>query len=160
MPELTHFSEDGRVIMVDVGDKPSTHRHAVARGCVRMAPETLAKAMGGDVKKGDVRTIAEIAGIQGAKQTSALIPLCHPVALTKTSVVVTADPTLPGLRVEAHAATLGQTGVEMEALTAVGVACLTIYDMLKAIDKAMIIEGVMLMEKDGGASGLFRRETL
>ena len=156
-PSLTHFAGDGRPVMVDVGDKPSTARHAIASGRVRMHPQTLERALTGGAKKGDVALIAEIAGIQAAKQTSLLIPLCHPIALTKVSVVLRPDPALPGFTVEAIAATHGPTGVEMEALTAVSVACLTIYDMLKAVDRDMVIDAIQLLEKDGGASGAYRR---
>ncbi|HBB54583.1 MAG TPA: cyclic pyranopterin monophosphate synthase MoaC [Hyphomonadaceae bacterium] len=156
-PSLTHFAADGRPVMVDVGDKPSTARRVIASGRVRMHPQTLERALTGGAKKGDVALIAEIAGIQAAKQTSQLIPLCHPIALTKVSVVLRPDPALPGFTVEAIAATHGPTGVEMEALTAVSVACLTIYDMLKAVDRDMVIDAIQLLEKDGGASGAYRR---
>lgn len=157
MPELTHFSLDGRATMVDVAAKTDSLRSARAEGKVRMHPETLAAALRGSAKKGDVRVIAELAGIMAAKQTSALIPLCHPIALTNVSVRISPEENLPGLRVETHTATIGKTGVEMEALTAVSVACLTIYDMLKAIDKDMVIEGIQLLEKEGGAAGTYRR---
>jgi cyclic pyranopterin phosphate synthase len=155
---LTHLDETGRARMVDVGGKPVTVREARACGRVRMKPETLASAMAGDAKKGDVRAVAEIAGVMAAKRTSELIPLCHPIALSKIAVEVRADETHSALVVTAHAKTAGQTGVEMEALTAVGVACLTIYDMLKAIDREMIIEGIAVVQKSGGASGDFARE--
>lgn len=158
MANLTHFSADGRPAMVDVGAKAATERRALAEGFVRMRAETLTAALSGGTKKGDVRAVAEIAGIMGAKRTSELIPLCHPLALTKVEVAVTPMEALPGFRVAATAKTVGQTGVEMEALTAVSVACLTLYDMLKAVDKAMIIEGVRLLEKDGGASGAYRAD--
>jgi cyclic pyranopterin monophosphate synthase len=137
--------------MVDVSDKAVTAREAVAEGFVRMAPETLALALSGDAKKGDVRATAEIAGIMAAKKTSELIPLCHPLALSKVEVRVA--PGEGGLSVTARVRTTGQTGVEMEALTAVSVACLTIYDMLKAAEKGMVIEAVRLTAKSGGASG-------
>jgi cyclic pyranopterin phosphate synthase len=159
LAKLTHIDEAGRARMVDVSDKPATAREAVAEGLVRMKPETLALALGGQAKKGDVRAVAEIAGVMAAKKTSDLIPLCHPLALTKVAVEVSETPDGSGLTVTARVRTTGQTGVEMEALTAVSVACLTIYDMLKAADKAMTIEAIRLLEKTGGASGDFRRET-
>ncbi|WP_300579248.1 cyclic pyranopterin monophosphate synthase MoaC [Phenylobacterium sp.] len=151
MSGLTHIDETGRAHMVDVSDKAVTAREAVAEGFVRMAPETLALALSGDAKKGDVRATAEIAGIMAAKRTSELIPLCHPLALSKVEVRVT--PGEGGLSVTARVRTTGQTGVEMEALTAVSVACLTVYDMLKAAEKGMVIEAVRLTAKSGGASG-------
>jgi cyclic pyranopterin phosphate synthase len=151
LSQLTHIDETGRAHMVDVSDKAVTAREAVAEGFVRMEPATLALALSGDAKKGDVRAVAEIAGIMAAKKTSELIPLCHPLALTKVEVRV--EPGEGGLAVTARARTSGQTGVEMEALTAVTVACLTVYDMLKAADKAMTIEGVRLLAKSGGKSG-------
>jgi len=150
---LTHFDEKGRPRMVDLTEKDATDRRALARGAVRMAPATLEKALAGDAKKGDVRTVAEIAGVMGAKRTSDLIPMCHPLPLSSIKVRVEPDADLPGFRVEAVAKTTGKTGVEMEALTAVSAACLTIYDMLKAADRAMTIEDVALWEKSGGASG-------
>ena len=156
MSQLTHIDETGRAHMVDVSGKAVTAREAVAEGFVRMAPATLALALSGDAKKGDVRAVAEIAGIMAAKKTSELIPLCHPLALTKVEVRV--EPGEGGLAVTARARTSGQTGVEMEALTAVSVACLTVYDMLKAADKAMTIDGVRLMAKSGGKSGDWVRE--
>ena len=151
MSGLTHIDETGRANMVDVSAKAVTDREAVAEGFVRMSAETLALALSGDAKKGDVRATAEIAGIMAAKKTSDLIPLCHPLALTKVEVRV--EPADGGLSVTARARTSGQTGVEMEALTAVSVACLTVYDMLKAADKAMTIETVRLLSKSGGKSG-------
>ena len=151
MSRLTHLDASGRARMVDVSDKPSTTRVAVAEGFIRMKPETLALALSGEGKKGAVGPVAELAGVMGAKQTSSLIPLCHPLSLSKVEVTVSeAD---GGLRVEATAKTTGPTGVEMEALTAVSVACLTLYDMLKAADRGMVIEGVRLLAKSGGASG-------
>lgn len=153
MSELTHFGPDGRPRMVDVSGKAATAREAVAAGLVRMQPQTLKAALAGG-PKGDVRAVAEIAGIMAAKRTSELIPLCHPLALTKVEVAVEAAP--EGLAVTARVKTEGQTGVEMEALTAVSVACLTIYDMLKAADKGMTIEAVRLLEKTGGKSGDWR----
>lgn len=151
MSGLTHIDETGRAHMVDVSQKAVTAREAVAEGFVRMAPATLALALSGDAKKGDVRATAEIAGIMAAKKTSDLIPLCHPLALSKVEVRVA--PGDGGLSVTARVRTTGQTGVEMEALTAVSVACLTIYDMLKAAEKGMVIEAVRLTAKSGGASG-------
>ena len=144
--------------MVDVSDKAATDRVAVAQGHVVMERDTLALCMSGNAKKGDVLGAARIAGVMAAKKTSELIPLCHPIALTKVTVDLEADDKLPGVRVTATAKTTGQTGVEMEALTAVSVACLTIYDMLKAADRGMRIEGVSLSEKRGGKSGDWRRE--
>jgi cyclic pyranopterin phosphate synthase len=151
---LTHLDAEGRARMVDVSEKPATAREAVAAGFVRMAPETLALALAGGGRKGDVRAVAEIAGVMGAKKTSELIPLCHPLALTKVEVAVSAGE--GGLTVTARVRTNGPTGVEMEALTAVSTACLTLYDMLKAADRGMVIEGVRLLEKSGGASGDWR----
>jgi cyclic pyranopterin phosphate synthase len=154
---LTHLDEAGRARMVDVSDKASTAREALARGRVRMAAETLARANAGDAAKGDVRAVAEIAGVMAGKRTADLIPLCHPLPLASLKVEIVADETLPGFIVSARAKTNAQTGVEMEALTAVSVACLTIYDMLKAIDRAMVIEDIALIEKSGGASGEYKR---
>ena len=154
--DLTHLDHSGRARMVDVGVKPVTAREALATGRVRMAAETLKKALSGDSKKGSVRAVAEIAGVMAAKRTAELIPLCHPIPLTSVSVEIAADETAMVLVVTARAKTSGQTGVEMEALTAVSVACLTIYDMLKASDRAMVIEGITLLEKSGGASGDYR----
>ena len=150
MSKLTHIDETGRANMVDVSDKAVTAREAVAEGFVRMDAATLALALSGDAKKGDVRATAEIAGIMAAKKTADLIPLCHPLALSKVEVRV--EPGEGGLAVSARVRTTGQTGVEMEALTAVSVACLTVYDMLKAADKAMTIENVRLLTKTGGKS--------
>ncbi|ENZ82394.1 MULTISPECIES: cyclic pyranopterin monophosphate synthase MoaC [Caulobacter] len=151
MSKLTHIDDQGRARMVDVSDKPATAREAVATGFVRMSPETLDLAVSGQGRKGDVRAVAELAGVMAAKQTSNLIPLCHPLALSKVAVEVA--PTDGGLAVTARVKTTGPTGVEMEALTAVSVACLTIYDMLKAAEKGMVIEAVRLREKTGGKSG-------
>jgi cyclic pyranopterin phosphate synthase len=155
--KLTHIGASGEAHMVDVGDKADTTRTAVAEGAVKMKPETLALILEGNAKKGDVIGTARLAGIMAAKQTSNLIPLCHPLMLTKVSVDITEDEALPGLRVTATAKLTGKTGVEMEALTAVSVACLTIYDMAKAVDKGMEIGGIRLLEKSGGKSGDFRR---
>src|SRR4051812_28223795 len=156
MSRLTHIDETGRARMVDVSDKTATAREAVAAGFVRMSPATLELALSGQGKKGDVRAVAEIAGVMAAKKTSELIPLCHPMAISKVEVRV--EPAEGGMAVIARVKTTGQTGVEMEALTAVSVACLTIYDMLKAADKGMTIDAVRLVSKTGGASGDFRRE--
>jgi len=153
--QLTHIDETGRANMVDVSGKAVTAREALAEGFVRMDAATLALALSGDAKKGDVRATAEIAGIMAAKKTSDLIPLCHPLALSKVEVRV--EPAGGGLSVTARVRTTGQTGVEMEALTAVSVACLTVYDMLKAADKAMTIENVRLLTKTGGKSGDWTR---
>ena len=154
---LTHLDRKGQARMVDVGDKPVTAREAVARGRVVMNAKTFRKAKAGDSKKGSVRAAAEFAGIMAAKRTAELIPLCHPIALSSVKVEIKPDKKNNALIVTARAKTSGQTGVEMEALTAVSVACLTIYDMLKASDRAMVIEGVTLLEKSGGASGDYRR---
>ena len=158
MTKLTHIDEQGRARMVDVSDKPATAREAVAAGLVRMSPDTLALAVsGGTAKKGDVRAAAELAGVMAAKRTSDLIPLCHPLSLSSVKVAVEPAADGSGLSITARVKTTGPTGVEMEALTAVSVAALTVYDMLKAADKAMTIESVRLLEKTGGASGDFRR---
>jgi cyclic pyranopterin phosphate synthase len=153
---LTHIGADGEARMVDVSDKAATDRVAVAEGRVRMAQSTLAAILAGDAKKGDVIGAARIAGIMAAKKTADLIPLCHPLALTKVSIDIAPDEALPGVAVRAEARCFGQTGVEMEAMTAVSVACLTIYDMVKAIDRGMSIEAVRLIEKRGGKSGEWR----
>ncbi|WP_430251733.1 cyclic pyranopterin monophosphate synthase MoaC [Neorhizobium sp. DAR64860/K0K1] len=158
MATLTHIDAAGEAHMVDVGDKTETVRSATAEGHVRMLPETLALILDGNAKKGDVIGTARLAGIMAAKKTSDLIPLCHPLMLTKVSVEITEDAALPGLRVTATAKLTGKTGVEMEALTAVSVACLTIYDMAKAADKGMQISGIQLLEKTGGKSGTYRLE--
>jgi cyclic pyranopterin phosphate synthase len=153
---LTHIGAEGAARMVNVSDKAATDRVAIAEGRVRMAAPTLTTILSGDAKKGDVIGAARIAGIMAAKKTSDLIPLCHPVALTKVSVDISPDAGVPGLSVRAEARCVGPTGVEMEALTAVSVACLTIYDMAKAIDRGMSIDGVRLIEKRGGKSGEWR----
>jgi len=150
---LTHLGAKGEANMVDVGDKAETTRTAIAEGFVSMRAETLKMILDGDAKKGDVLGTARIAGIMAAKKTHELIPLCHPLLLTKVSVDIEPDPALPGLRVTALARVTGKTGVEMEALTAASVACLTIYDMAKAADRAMVISGIRLVEKTGGKSG-------
>lgn len=152
---LTHFDEAGHAHMVDVSDKPVTARVAVARGAVKMSAETLALITEGRAKKGDVLGVARLAGIMGAKKTADLIPLCHPLPITKVALDLTPDASLPGIIVEATVKTGGQTGVEMEALTAVSVACLTIYDMVKAVEKSMSIESIRLILKDGGKSGRY-----
>jgi cyclic pyranopterin phosphate synthase len=151
---LTHLDAEGRARMVDVSEKPATIREAAAEGLLIMSPETLALALSGAGKKGDVFAAAELAGVMAAKRTADLIPLCHPLALTKAAVAVEAD--ARGLKVTARVRCQGPTGVEMEALTAVAVACLTLYDMLKAAERGMRIEGVGLIEKTGGASGDWR----
>ncbi len=156
MSRLTHLDAEGRARMVDVSDQPATAREAAAAGLVRMAPQTLALALSGEAKKGDVIAVAELAGVMAAKKTADLIPLCHPLALSKVAVEIAEAPG-EGLAVTARVKTTGPTGVEMEALTAVSVACLTLYDMLKAADKAMTIEAVRLISKTGGASGDFSR---
>lgn len=157
MSKLTHIDESGRARMVDVSDKPSTERIAIARGRIVMAPATLELALAGTGKKGEVRSVAEIAGVMAAKRTSDLIPMCHPLAIASAKVEVDPSADGSGLTVTARVKTTGPTGVEMEALTAVSVALLTLYDMLKAADKAMTIEAVQLVEKSGGASGDFKR---
>jgi cyclic pyranopterin monophosphate synthase len=154
---LTHIGAGGEASMVDVGDKAETVRIATAEGQVRMLPETLALILAGNAKKGDVIGTARIAGIMAAKRTHELIPLCHPLLLDKVAVEIAPDENLPGLRVEATVRVSGRTGVEMEALTAVSVACLTIYDMAKAVDREMTIAGIQLTAKSGGRSGDYRR---
>ncbi|NNH33644.1 cyclic pyranopterin monophosphate synthase MoaC [Rhizobium sp. SEMIA 4085] len=156
-PGLTHIAASGEAHMVDVGGKADTVRIATAEGHVKMTAQTLRLIREGNAKKGDVIGTARLAGIMAAKQTSSLIPLCHPLMLTKVSVEIEEDVALPGLRIIATAKLTGKTGVEMEALTAVSVACLTIYDMAKAADKAMEIGGIRLLEKSGGKSGDFRQ---
>jgi cyclic pyranopterin phosphate synthase len=153
--KLSHFDAEGQAHMVDVSTKPQTARIATAEGHVRMSPDTLAHVTAGTAKKGDVLGIARIAGIQGAKKTADLIPLCHPLPVTKVALNLTPDDTLPGVRITATVKTTGQTGVEMEALTAVSTAALTVYDMLKAVQKDMEIGGIRVTLKDGGKSGRF-----
>lgn len=153
---LTHIAASGDAHMVDVGGKAETERTAIAEGTVTMLPATLETILAGDAKKGDVLGAARIAGIMAAKRTHELIPLCHPLLLTKVAIDIEPDRKLPGLRVKALARVTGKTGVEMEALTAASVACLTIYDMAKAIDRGMVISGIKLIEKTGGKSGNFR----
>lgn len=156
---LTHFDADGQAHMVDVSGKAVTDRVALAEGFVRMTAETLALVTSGTAKKGDVLGIARLAGIMGAKKTSDLIPLCHPLPITKVALELEPQPSLPGLRITATVKTGGQTGVEMEALTAVSTACLTVYDMLKAAEKGMEITGIRLLRKEGGKSGTYTAET-
>lgn len=153
MRTLTHLDAAGEARMVDVGDKAETARTATAEAAVIMRPETLDVIISGNARKGDVLGTARIAGIMAAKRTHELIPLCHPLALTSIAVVLTPDPALPGVRVEATVRLTGRTGVEMEALTAASVACLTVYDMAKAIDRGMRIEGLRVVHKAGGRSG-------
>jgi len=155
--KLTHFDADGQAIMVDVGGKAATKRRAVARGAVAMQPATLQRILDRDVEKGDVFAVARLAGIMAAKQTPQLIPLCHPLLLSSVSVDFIPQPSSNRVEIEAVVSLTGQTGVEMEALTAVTVAALTVIDMCKAIDKGMTIEAVRLVEKEGGKSGHFVR---
>ncbi|KQB97832.1 molybdenum cofactor biosynthesis protein MoaC [Loktanella sp. 1ANDIMAR09] len=155
MSGLSHFDSDGKAHMVDVSDKPVTARTAIAEGYIRMTSATLTLITEGRADKGDVLGIARIAGIMGAKKTADLIPLCHPLPITKVALDLSADTTLPGIRITAIVKTGGQTGVEMEALTAVNIAALTVYDMVKAVQKDMEIGGVRLTFKDGGKSGRF-----
>jgi cyclic pyranopterin phosphate synthase len=152
---LTHFDGDGNAVMVDVSAKAETARVAVARGRVVMAPETLALIQARGMKKGDVLGVAQLAGIMGAKRTPDLIPLCHPLALSSVSVELSLDPAASAVHIEATCKLSGRTGVEMEALTAVSVAALTVYDMCKAVDKAMRIENIRLVHKSGGKSGTY-----
>lgn len=158
MAGLSHFDKDGNAHMVDVSDKAVTDRVATAQGWVKMAQETFDLISEGRAKKGDVIGVARLAGIMGAKKTPDLIPLCHPLPVTKVSVDLTLDPALPGIQIAATVKTTGQTGVEMEALTAVTVAGLTVYDMVKAVDKAMEIGGIRVTLKDGGKSGRYEAE--
>lgn len=151
--KLTHLDERGHARMVDVGHKPDTERIAIARGEVYMKLETLELIRAGQIKKGDVLTVAQIAGISASKRTSELIPLCHPLPLTKVDVDLVLDESLPGVVITATTKTIGKTGVEMEALTAVSVAALTVYDMAKAAEKTMRIQNIRLVEKHGGQSG-------
>jgi cyclic pyranopterin monophosphate synthase len=155
MSDLTHFDASGAAHMVDVSEKPATFRRAVARGSVAMAAETLALVLAGSAAKGDVLGIARLAGIMAAKRTSDLVPLCHPLPLTRVSVDLVPDPDRNVVDIEATTATTGQTGVEMEALTAVSVAALTVYDMLKAVDRGMVIGDIRVSLKEGGKSGRF-----
>lgn len=156
MASLTHMDAEGRARMVDVSGKADTLRTAIATGSIALAPEALALALGGKGPKGAVEGVAEIAGVMAAKRTSELIPMCHPLALSGIAVAVTPIPDGSGLMVTANVRTRGPTGVEMEALTAVSVACLTIYDMIKAVERGVRIEGIHLVEKKGGKSGHYR----
>ncbi|MFA5949667.1 MAG: cyclic pyranopterin monophosphate synthase MoaC [Hyphomicrobium sp.] len=160
MSKLTHLDDKGRARMVDVADKETTQRSAVAEGFVAMMAETLALIVSGEAQKGDVFAAARIAGIMAAKRTSDLIPLCHPLAISKASVAFAPSEEPSGIYIRSEVKVTGQTGVEMEALTAVSVAALTIYDMLKAADRGMRIEGIRLVEKSGGCSGHFKAEPL
>jgi cyclic pyranopterin phosphate synthase len=154
--KLTHLAKGGEARMVDVSEKPATERTAIAEGRVVMAAKTLDLVLAGNAKKGDVLGAARIAGIMAAKRTHELIPLCHPLAISKIAVEIEPDKNLPGVTVRATVKVTGQTGVEMEALTAVSVACLTVYDMVKAVERGMRIEGIRLIEKQGGKSGHYR----
>ena len=159
MSELSHLDADGRARMVDVTEKPATDRTAVAEGALTCAADTVARAVAGDTPKGAVIATAELAGVMGAKRTAELIPLCHPLPLTRAAVTVTPEPALPGFHIRAEVRTRGQTGVEMEALTAVSVAGLTLFDMLKAIDQTMVIGEIRVVEKRGGRTGDWTAET-
>ena len=158
MSGFTHFDDAGKAVMVDVSDKPESARVAVAKGAVVMQPETLALIRAGGVEKGDVLSVARLAGIMGAKRTPELIPLCHPLALTSVKVELELSETRPAVEITATCKLTGKTGVEMEALTAVAVAALTVYDMCKAVDRAIVIGDIRLIHKSGGKSGVFRRE--
>lgn len=153
---LTHFDKRGQAHMVDISEKSETGREAVAEGRVVMSPETLALVRGDGAAKGDVQGVARLAGIMAAKRTADLIPLCHPLPLSKVALDLDPDDGLPGIRVTATVRTTGRTGVEMEALTAVSIACLTVYDMLKSAEKSMRIDGIRLLQKSGGKSGDYR----
>ena len=156
--KLTHVNAKGEAHMVDVGGKHETDRIAIAHGSIKMARHTLEAIENGNAPKGDVLATARIAGIMGAKKTSELIPLCHPLMLTKIAIDIIADHDLPGYQITATVGLNGKTGVEMEALTAVSITCLTIYDMAKALDKSMVISNICLLEKRGGKSGTWKRE--
>lgn len=155
---FTHFDQDGKAVMVDVSDKDDTERSATAKGEIVMAPDTLALIREGGVKKGDVLSVARLAGIMGAKRTPELIPLCHPLALTSVKVDLTLAPDRNAIEITATCKLKGKTGVEMEALTAVSVAALTVYDMCKAVDRSMTIGQIRLTHKDGGKSGPYQAE--
>ena len=155
MADLTHFDQDGRAHMVDVGSKPVTSRRAVAAGQITMAAETVEKIRQGGFGKGDVLAVARLAGIMGAKQTASLIPLCHPLGLDHVALDLALDEGLPGVTITATCQVTGRTGIEMEAMTAVSVAALTIYDMCKAVDRSMVITNIHLTHKSGGKSGAF-----
>jgi cyclic pyranopterin phosphate synthase len=158
MAEFTHFDDKGKARMVDVSQKPETDRLAVASGAVRMAPETLAMVAAGTAKKGDVLGVARLAGIMAAKRTAELIPLCHPLPLTSVEVDFTCDSDKSTVEITATARTTGRTGVEMEAMTAVSAAALTVYDMCKSVDRAMVLTEIRLEQKSGGKSGTYKRE--
>ncbi|MEK9612208.1 MAG: cyclic pyranopterin monophosphate synthase MoaC [Alphaproteobacteria bacterium] len=155
MADFTHFDSDGAAHMVNVGEKPVTARRAIACGEIIMQSETLAMITDGTAKKGDVLSVARLAGIMGAKQTAALIPLCHPLGLDHVTLALDPDSSLPGIRITASCAVTGRTGIEMEAMTAASVAALTIYDMCKAVDRQMVITNIRLTHKSGGKSGEF-----
>ena len=155
--ELTHLDDDGEARMVDVSAKSETERMARAAGSIRMQTETLDAIRTNSLKKGDVLAVARVAGVMAAKRTFELIPLCHPVALTDVQIAIELDPALPGLRVEATTRTFGRTGVEIEAISAVCVTLITVFDMAKAVDRAMVVSDITLLEKSGGKSGHFRR---
>lgn len=155
---FSHFDDGGNAVMVDVSDKPETRREAVAEALVRCKAETLGLIREGDVKKGDVLSVARLAGIMGAKQTAALIPLCHPLPLSAVSLDLSLDEAASAVRIRATCRTDGKTGVEMEALTAASVAALTVYDMIKAVQKDAVIDGIRLLEKTGGKSGTFKAD--
>lgn len=155
MSDLTHIDANGNAIMVDVSEKEVTERIAVAAGSVIMAPETLVLISGGDVKKGDVLSVAQLAGIMGAKRTPDLIPLCHPLSLSSVAVQLSIDAALSSVDITATCKLTGKTGVEMEALTAVSVAALTVYDMVKAVDRSVVITNIRLVHKSGGKSGVY-----
>ena len=155
MADFTHFDSDGAAHMVNVGEKPVTDRRAVACGEITMQPETLAMIIDGTAKKGDVLQVARLGGIMGAKQTAALIPLCHPLGLDHVALDLTPDASLPGIRITATCAVTGRTGIEMEAMIAASIAALTIYDMCKAVDRSMVITNIRLTHKSGGKSGEF-----
>ena len=159
MSDLTHIGPDGRARMVDVGEKSITQREAVAHGFVQMSGDAFQRAIGRDTKKGDPIAIAELAGIMAAKKTADIIPLCHPLALTSVKVDIVEADAANTFQITARVKTTGQTGVEMEALTAVSGACLTLYDMLKAVDKSIVISGIELIEKSGGKSGHYVKPT-
>ena len=157
MSKLSHFDKKGRARMVDVSDKPSTKREAVARGSVSLKKETLELILGGKISKGDVLGVARIAGIMAAKKTPGIIPMCHPLQITSVDIAFQPDETHNRIDIESRVRITGQTGVEMEALTAVAAAALTIYDMCKAVDREMVISEILLLEKRGGKSGTFKR---
>ncbi|MDD9877961.1 MAG: cyclic pyranopterin monophosphate synthase MoaC [Magnetovibrio sp.] len=158
MSKFTHLDDDGNAVMVDVSEKAATEREATAKGSVVMAPETLEMIMEGGVKKGDVLSVAQLAGIMGAKRTPDLIPLCHPLNLSSVKVDLACDPDRNAVDITARCKLTGQTGVEMEALTAVSVAALTVYDMCKAVDRSMQLTDIRLVHKSGGKSGTFEAE--